>query len=168
MKEKRSKVTIDPTVQWALVRRVLRYGVFVLVMTEILLPLWFAFLSWGVIDSSDGLKDAILNGWQRSLPVVAFFVVIAPILAYDILKLSHRFAGPVYRLQKSIQSLTAGQKVEPIRLRKNDFWTDLIDDFNVLAEQVNAMRKRDAAAADSELTACGVSANERQWEDAPE
>jgi hypothetical protein len=168
MKEKRRRVIVDSAVQWALVRRVLRYGIFVLVMTEILLPLWFAFLSWGIVDSAGGLKEAILSGWQRSLPVLAFFVVIAPILAYDILKLSHRFAGPVYRLHKSIRSLNAGEEVVPIRLRENDFWKDLIDDFNELAEQVATLRKRAAVAGDLEPAACGISASERPWEDAAE
>ena len=75
------------------------------------------------------------------MPFIVFFIVIAPAIAYDILKLSHRFVGPVYRLHKAIKSLAAGEETPPVRLRKDDFWKDVIADFNVLAEQVDVHAK---------------------------
>ena len=98
------------------------------------------------------------------MPFILFFIAIAPAIAYDILKLSHRFVGPVYRLHKAIKSLAAGEETPPIRLRKDDFWKDVIADFNVLAEQVTSMRKQETPSASLEPASCGTSEADGRWE----
>lgn len=52
------------------------------------------------------------------------------------LELSHRIAGPEYRIEKELNKLLAGQKFEPIRLRKNDELKSLVEKINRLAERI--------------------------------
>jgi hypothetical protein len=149
MKNRRTKLTVDSTVQWALVRRVLRHWAMFLVMIVLLLPVWYALISLDIIGTSNSFLEAVIAGMGRSAPLLVFFAAIAPIIVYDILKLSNRFSGPVYRLHKGIKALTAGEEVLPIQLRKDDYWQHVIEDFNALAEQVASMRKRESSAANA-------------------
>ncbi len=48
---------------------------------------------------------------------------------------SHRMAGPVYNIKKSINKLLAGEDVEKIKLRKRDEFKDLAEAINLLIEQ---------------------------------
>jgi hypothetical protein len=156
MKNRRTKVMIDSVVQWALVKRVLLHWTYFLVMIAVLLPLWWAILNWDMVDKGTTFREAVVSGWVRSSPLVVFFIAIVPIIVYDIFRLSHRFAGPVYRLHKAIKELAAGEEVPPIELRKDDFWKHVVTDFNVLSEQVNAMRKREAESSHLEPATCGM------------
>jgi hypothetical protein len=157
MKNRRTKLIIDSAVQWAIVRRILRHWICFLVMTAVLMPLWLAVLSWDIVSNCGSLQEAIMTGWARSVPLIVFFVAITPIIVYDILKLSHRFVGPVYRLHKAIKDLAAGEEIPPIRLRKDDFWKNVIADFNALAEQVTSMRRQETPSASLEPITCGTS-----------
>jgi hypothetical protein len=163
MKNRRRRLTVNSAVQWALVRRILCHWVYFLVLTAALLPIWVAVMSWDIVGAPFGLRDAVAIGWERTVPMIVFFIAAAPMIAYDVLKLSNRFVGPVYRLHKSIKSLAAGEETPPIRLRAGDFWKDVIADFNVLAEQVASMRKREAADAGLEPATCGASEAEGPW-----
>ncbi|TXT21935.1 MAG: hypothetical protein FD138_3902 [Planctomycetota bacterium] len=65
---------------------------------------------------------------NSSLWVCAF--AILPIVLWDLLKFSHRVAGPLVRFQRVLESLTAGQTVNEVRLRRGDLLFDLEIAFN--------------------------------------
>jgi methyl-accepting chemotaxis protein len=46
----------------------------------------------------------------------------------------HRIAGPVYRIQKTLNEMSEGKKIDSVRLREKDF-------FKTLAEAVNNLIK---------------------------
>jgi len=47
----------------------------------------------------------------------------------------HRIAGPVYRIEKTIREMAEGKKVEPIKLRKKDFFKSLAEAVNKLIDK---------------------------------
>lgn len=47
----------------------------------------------------------------------------------------HRIAGPVFRIERTIREMAEGKKVEPIRLRKKDFFKSLAEAVNKLIEK---------------------------------
>jgi methyl-accepting chemotaxis protein len=59
-----------------------------------------------------------------SLPVVLIIIWIAA------LELSHRIAGPVYRIEKELDDIIGGKKKGPIRLREKDELKSLADKIN--------------------------------------
>lgn len=61
--------------------------------------------------------------------LVASLLLLGPI-TFDMLRLSNRFAGPVFRMQRELKQIAQGGKPEPIRLRDNDYWHDFADDLN--------------------------------------
>ncbi|MBC7818534.1 MAG: hypothetical protein IAG10_16730 [Planctomycetaceae bacterium] len=66
-------------------------------------------------------------------------VAILPIVLWDLLKFSHRVVGPLVRFQRTIESLTAGQKVEEVRLRNGDLLFDLQATFNQYLTSLRTM-----------------------------
>jgi signal transduction histidine kinase len=72
--------------------------------------------------------------------VVVLSLALLPVFLYDTIKMSHRFAGPIYRFRKSLKTLAGGQSVEEISFRGNDFWADLSNDFNQVAKKLNQQK----------------------------
>jgi hypothetical protein len=157
MRNRRKKLTIDSAVQWALVRRVLCHWTYFLILAVTVLPMWVAIASWDIVTTSVSFRHAIIVAVVRILPLAVFLIALVPLIIYDVLKLSNRFAGPMCRLHTAIKSLAAGEEVRPLQLREDDFWQNVIADFNVLAEQVNTMRREKTLSASLEPVACGTS-----------
>lgn len=61
-----------------------------------------------------------------AIPVILFIIWVAA------LGLSHRIAGPMYRLEKELEERIQGIKQGPIKLRKNDEFRSLVDKLNKL------------------------------------
>ena len=73
------------------------------------------------------------------VPVIALIVLSVR----EAVKTSHRVVGPLYRFRKAIKAITAGEVVEPIRLRDGDYLLEMRDDFN---EMLMALERRGAVA----------------------
>jgi hypothetical protein len=166
MKNRRKKLTVDSAVQWALVRRVLWHWVYFLVLTATMLPLWMAVMSWDVGEKSFSIRGLLVLSCVRVVPVLLFFIGLAPLIVYDVLKLSHGFVGPIYQLHKAMEKVAAGEEIAPLRLRAGDFWQDVIADFNGLAQQVASLRQREPTSAGLEPATCGPPEAEGRWDGA--
>jgi hypothetical protein len=70
--------------------------------------------------------------------VNAIIAVAIPLILFLIwefaLELSHRIAGPLYRIEKELDDIIAGIKREPIRLRKTDE-----REFQTLVNKINKL-----------------------------
>ena len=60
-----------------------------------------------------------------------------PVFVYDVIRLSHRFAGPIVSLKKNLRDMAKGEEVAPLRFRNNDFWKNLTEDMNSIAKRLN-------------------------------
>ena len=63
-----------------------------------------------------------------TLPVL--FVIVAFSIVF-----SHRIAGPLYRIEKTLDDFIAGKEVEPIRLRRGDELKELASKINQVIEK---------------------------------
>lgn len=131
--QKRSRLLIDAPVQLMLVRRVLVHWL-----------LFFALFILCLVTLEYFLREPGTNLWDSLNLVLSkytlLFLLIAallPVFIYDTLKMSHRFAGPVYRLKKSMKSLAEGEQVPPLKFRSKDFWSEISSDFNRIAHRLD-------------------------------
>jgi len=74
-------------------------------------------------------------------------VIILPVILLDLVRLSHRWAGPIYRLRTALNALSRGETVSPIRFRDGDCWQELAGDFNVIAAELSRLRAASPDAA---------------------
>ncbi|MBN1871428.1 MAG: hypothetical protein JW800_02535 [Candidatus Omnitrophica bacterium] len=96
-----------------------------------------------IVIGNDVLPDyhikEVLNFSAYS--VLALLVISSIILFYFGIRFSHHIAGPLYKLEQTIERLAKGQKAELLRFRKTDLVNGLADNFNFLIEELNKTRK---------------------------
>ena len=141
----RKRLFVDFKVQGALAARVVLYWRLVLFKIGGLMLLWHM-IAMPVTPLDQHLREL----WSYFRPTAMVSLLLLPIVVLDLLRLSHRFAGPILRLRRTMRELADGKSVEAIHFRKGDFWQDLAGDFNTVAAQLQAAR---TLAAESQPTA---------------
>ena len=69
--------------------------------------------------------------------VLAFELIAAIYLMVNSLKISHRVAGPVYRLCKCLERIRGGDLAFTVSLRDGDHLTEIRDELNKLLDWLN-------------------------------
>lgn len=152
---KRKKLFVDGAVQGSLLRRVAFH--WSLYFTGLVVVLGIFYVLQGFATS----KPISLNGFfQEHLILFAVLLSLIPVFLYDTLKLSHRFAGPIVRLRGGLRDWADGKDVQPISLRKHDFWSELADEFNRAIErherELEEVAQRTAHATSDEPVEVGL------------
>ena len=152
---KRRRLFIDRPVQVALILRAMLYWVMCLV-AQLLMVFVFAIFT----SPEDVFSNESHLWWHFQLAVLAAMVLL-PLILLDVLKLSHRWVGPVFRLRTSLRALSRGESVAPICFRESDFWQELAGDLNVVAAELDRQRSEthDAPNAGSESKAVEAAVN---------
>ena len=129
---KRSKIVIEPSVQWALARRMMmHWGLLCLAMISV-----YTSLDVLMAVGSEAPSQAILRSFRGQIPLLVVIVLLMPLFLRDSLQMSLKFAGPIYRLRKSLQEVASGETGKPLRFRDGDFWADLAGDFNLIRQRL--------------------------------
>jgi nitrogen fixation/metabolism regulation signal transduction histidine kinase len=128
----RKKTFVDPKVQGALVRRlVFHWLAFVAVAALV------AFALQVLANPFQSIQEHAQQVWWTHGPFLLVLFFMLPVFIVDTIKLSHRFAGPIYRLRQTIRSLANGGKFMPMKFRDFDFWQGLAEDFNLMVEKLS-------------------------------
>lgn len=134
----RKRYFVDRKLQGALLMRTLGYWCFCVLATGMVLLCWTVatgphrpFLSYF------SLHELV----QQHGAVLLASILLLPILLLDVLIITNRFAGPLYRLRRSMRALAAGEHVQPVAFRDGDFWHDMADEFNALADYVDELKQ---------------------------
>ena len=82
------------------------------------------------------IKYAITSKiFVRSLLLIFAIAVISVFI-------SHRIAGPIYKFERILQALAAGEKVQEIKLRKHDEFYRLAQAINSLIRKIQGLGGR--------------------------
>lgn len=139
LRNRRRKYSIDSAVQGALTRRLLCHWLAFCGLCTLILPIW-------QVINGGALKGPFLvlmqEAWIEMIPVFVLMVLLLPMFVWDTIKLSNRFAGPMYRFRTVLRSMAAGENVRPIQLRRGDFWTDVADDINAVAQRLEGLKQK--------------------------
>ncbi|MBX9789200.1 MAG: hypothetical protein K2Y37_09825 [Pirellulales bacterium] len=147
-KFKRSRLLIEPSVQLTLVRHVVIYWICTVVTVELLnLTRQIAIgpereSFWAYLFNED-LTQALIRLAIGSL-------LVLPLVIWDMLKLSNRFAGPIYRMRRTLRGISESGTVENVRLREGDFWADFAQELNAALSQLDAQRQPQASSDDAQ------------------
>ena len=133
MNRKRKQKYIDSHVQGALLGRIFMHWVvffFVAALTLILMKVL-------VGDPALTMADRITSqSGELSLLAVAMLALL-PAFMLDTTRFSNRFVGPIGRLRRQLRQLGSTGTAEPCVFRDNDFWSDMANEFNAVAELVD-------------------------------
>ena len=139
---KRRRLFVDGPIQSALLLRATMYWAVCLIV-QVLMIVLFAVLT----SSPDSFYAHVGDLWRHLQLSVVAAILVLPMMLFDIVKLSHRWVGPVFRLRASLHALSRGEPVAPIRFRDGDFWQELAGDFNVIATELKKHRGEDHEGA---------------------
>jgi hypothetical protein len=136
---KRRQLFVDRTVQGGIVLRCLLYWATCLATTFVMLFFWSlltgpARLSWMTVDQL----------WFQYGPAFVASILLLPLVVWDLLKVSNRFAGPVLRLRRELKKLARGEHVNPLFFRRQDHWRDMADDFNRVLSRLKELEAKEA------------------------
>ena len=104
-------------------------------MTALALGLQFLLLSYFVTTQATEL-DGGGGELAMQLPSMLLLVltltlaIILPIVFVLGIKMTFRFAGPLYRLEKDLKAYARGERQGPLRIRENDEFQSLCDAIN--------------------------------------
>jgi hypothetical protein len=122
---------IDSQVQGALARRIIFH--------------WLVFISVAAVAAlllqvlSDPFQPAgkhVENLWYTHGPFLVVMVFLLPVFVVDTIKISHRFAGPVFSLRRAMREVADGQPPRKLKFREGDFWHGLAEDYNALVTRL--------------------------------
>jgi signal transduction histidine kinase len=131
---------VDKKVQGALVNRVARYWLLSVVVVATLTVLGWIFVTpgMGALVQLRAHLPMLLGGMAVAL--LASMIVL-PVILYDVVRVSNRFAGPMLRLRRGMGQVAAGVQIEPIHFRGEDYWQDFADVFNELNNRLQSQEK---------------------------
>lgn len=101
--------------------------------------------SWRQIVNTEDLTIDKLSNIFEQVNTQLFWWVIAftGIIAIISIFVSHKIAGPVYRLEESMKQLASGDLTHKVHLRHGDELEDLQNAFNKMSESLNKMVYKD-------------------------
>lgn len=144
----RKRLFVDRTVQGALAGRMLAYwAACVLFITIPLL------IGRTLVEPQTYFFEQLGAVWRQFGPVLTCTIVILPLLLYDMVKFTNRFAGPMFRLRREMRRLAAGEPVRPMRFRESDFWQQFAVSFNQIAERLQQVERSPAPTGDADADA---------------
>lgn len=144
----RIRKMVDPKLQGALLFRTLLYWVACVGVVLVLAALQ-------VVWSGRDVEGSVLIGravMAFGPALIASFVVL-PFIAFDALRFSNRFAGPMHRLRQQASRLAAGETVGPVTFREGDYWNELATSFNQIAAELAELREQSSREAPPESEA---------------
>ena len=130
--QKRFKLFIDRRVQGALVLRAILYWFCCLTTITVMLIVW-RIVGAGPARVFYAHFDEL---WHQYSPPLVASLILLPLIIVDLVRLSNRFVGPIYRLRRVLREMSAGQDVAKVTFRDGDYWREIADDLNLIAERL--------------------------------
>lgn len=128
----RKKTYVDPNVQGSLTRRLIFHWLGFLAVSS-----FVAFCLQVFSNPLQSVSQHVENLWWTHGPFLLVMVFLLPVFVLDTIRISHRFAGPIYRLRQTIRSIADGKPTKRLKFRDFDFWQGLAEDFNQMVDRLS-------------------------------
>jgi hypothetical protein len=136
---RRKKKFIDACVQGALARRIIVHWIVFLGVGS-----FVAFVLQVLANPFRPLSAHAQEMWWSHGPFMLVMAFLLPVFVVDTIKLSHRFAGPVYSLRRALRGIAQGEKPRRLKFRQHDFWHGLAEDYNAMLVKLNLVEEKPA------------------------
>ena len=143
----RSRILVDPKVQWSIAGRILCHWSLFLVCLISISAMVQIMGSAGQQPFAETWRTAAL----AQVPILGVMLMLLPVFLRDTLKMSNRFAGPMYRLRIALRSMANNEIVTSINFRSGDFWQEAAKDFNTVLGHLEELRQENESLK-SQLT----------------
>jgi hypothetical protein len=135
---RRKKKFIDSHVQGALARRIILHWLVFLSVASLV-----SFILQILSNPFQPLMAHLRNVWWTHGPFLLVLAFLLPVFVVDTIKVSHRFAGPIFALRRAIREIVQGKPARKLKFRRQDFWQDLADDYNAMLLHLELLEPND-------------------------
>ena len=146
-KPRRTKHFIDSNVQGALARRILFHWVAFMAVAFLV-----SFILQVLANPFRPISAHLQDMWYTHGPFLLVMVFLLPVFIVDSIKLSHRFAGPIFALRRAIREVAAGAAPRRLKFRRRDFWQDLAADYNAMLARLGAFDNEPTESTEPAVT----------------
>jgi signal transduction histidine kinase len=144
-KNRRRKILVNKPVQFTFTGLTIYFTL----ITIIIVGGFTYFITLNTIISQLELENKLVNAYEiiKNINILLFkkigiFVLILLILVFYLeIRFLHRIAGPLFRIERTLKEISEGKDVEPIKLRKKDFYKSLAESVNKVIEYINKLKK---------------------------
>jgi hypothetical protein len=155
---KRKQLFVDARVQGSLIRRVVIYWLACVITVE------FLNLSWQIAigpEQPSYFSYLFQWDWRSAAARLVFSAILLVPITFDMLRLSNRFSGPIFRMQRALRKIAAGGPIERISLREDDYLHDFADDLNAALNRLSSPVAQSAQSDEFQLLPEQLSASSR-------
>jgi methyl-accepting chemotaxis protein len=107
------------------------------------------FITLNTILSQIEMENKFINAYEivkkiniLLLKKIGLLILLLIILVFYLeIRFLHRIAGPLFRIERTLKEISEGKDVEPIKLRKKDFYKSLAESVNKVIEYINKLKK---------------------------
>lgn len=131
----RRRYFVEPRLQAALIQQSIWYWAWTSVTFG--LVILFCRIAPALLSGND---DPTGNIWYHLGPYLLASILLIPIILWRSIRFSHRFAGPMVRVRRSLKELAQGKSIPELHFRERDFWQDIAGDINDLSVTIDRMR----------------------------
>ena len=105
-------------------------------------PLSFYGIMTGLVESISALSPELTANLEENKRSILYFfirwqIIISSLIFVICIFFSHKIAGPIYRIRKSLQQVQKEGKWETMYTRKGDYFPELVSDINRVFEKGN-------------------------------
>ena len=111
----RQQLLIDSKVQGALLARTAFYTTACVIYFMVIMV-----FTATITSPNKPLSEIIIRCLDEAVYWAPGLLLLGPLVAYDLLKLTSRFAGPAFRLRREMERLVAGESQYPLNFREGD------------------------------------------------
>jgi len=140
---RRSKKFIDANVQGSLARRIIFHWLLFLMVAALA-----SFILQVLSNPFRPLAAHFRDIWWTHGPFLLVLLFLLPVFVVDSIKLSHRFAGPIYNLRRAMRDIVQGQSPRKLKFRRHDFWHDVAEEYNAMLLKLNVLDEDTGVAAE--------------------
>ncbi|MAE77676.1 MAG: hypothetical protein CMJ85_12510 [Planctomycetes bacterium] len=134
VKNRRRRLVVNKPVQ----RRIVVGITLIPVLILIAATLAVAVLTGRVLDEASTAEENLPTLGYLFMALFVFIIAAGGVVVLQAVRYSHKIAGPMYRLVKSIESVREGDLSFRVTLRDGDELTDIADEFNLLMDWIVA------------------------------
>ncbi len=135
----RLKKLINWTVQGPIVTRLIIHFLSYNIATLFLLLLVYGIKTSLAAIAETPVSAEPLTFWQQAAPVVICMCVMMPFMIWDLIKLTNRIAGPLFRFESILKEFAKSGVLRKAALREGDLLTDYQKQFNEFVESLHAL-----------------------------
>jgi len=87
-------------------------------------------MQWACLRWNDPASPSWVQLAVASWPAAVASLFALPLVWFDLLRVSHRFVGPVASVRNALKRVQLGDTLPPLQTRRGDLWRDLVERFN--------------------------------------